>query len=362
MIFLILVALSHAAHAFPEMVRHGYMNCNSCHVSSNGGGLLNEYGRMISAEALSTWSYENEALFMHGAIKPEKMPKAINIGGDIRALQVHRENKSIREGRYILMQSSLEAAVSLDAISIVASYGKPDQENHIKGGFTRFSINYQARDEVQFRLGRFVPVFGINHPNHTLPSRGFLGFGHTSERNALETHWNGEEWHIAGSVSQARTESRLANNERSASLQVERFFLSSHRVGASLWNGSTEKFDRWILAGHGILGFTKKLYLMTELDFQSKKNKIGQVDRVESWAFFSHLGYELFQGFHLLALSDFLKADNDLNTSFQLSTGVGATWYPRPHFEFSLSLYQKKNLQVSREFEDYATLLMHYYL
>src|SRR5215510_1649696 len=35
------------AYALPNMIRLGYPNCVSCHVSPQGGGLLNAYGRGI---------------------------------------------------------------------------------------------------------------------------------------------------------------------------------------------------------------------------------------------------------------------------------------------------------------------------
>ena len=54
------------AQAFPEMIRLGYVNCTSCHVSPNGGGLLTDYGRSISSEALSTWAKPKEELPGHG--------------------------------------------------------------------------------------------------------------------------------------------------------------------------------------------------------------------------------------------------------------------------------------------------------
>lgn len=359
---LIVLLLTPNAHAFPEMVRHHYVNCNSCHVSPNGGGLLTEYGRGMASEILSTWNYENESLFLHGAIKPDKIPKAVNVGGDIRTLQVHRESRNVREGRFILMQSSFEAGITAGPVTAVAAFGKPNRENHIEPEFTRFYVLANATETLQFRVGRFLPPFGLNLPHHTLPTRQSLGFGYDSERNTMEAHWNGEQWHGAFSASQSRLQSRLAENERAASFQLERFFNDSHRIGASTWSGESDRQKRWLGSLHGILGFTEHLYLLTELTLQSKKNKTAGAQREEGLYHFGRLGYEIAKGVHLLALEEFSKSNLKVTKSQFLSLGVGALWYPRPHFELELALNQRKNLQTSREFEDYAYLMMHYYL
>ena len=44
---ILLVSLSESAFALPNMVRLGYTNCVSCHVTPQGGGLLNPYGKGI---------------------------------------------------------------------------------------------------------------------------------------------------------------------------------------------------------------------------------------------------------------------------------------------------------------------------
>ena len=44
---LLLLTGSIPAFALPTMIRLGYPNCVSCHLTPQGGGLLNEYGRGI---------------------------------------------------------------------------------------------------------------------------------------------------------------------------------------------------------------------------------------------------------------------------------------------------------------------------
>ncbi|MFM8315618.1 MAG: hypothetical protein ACKOA8_15160, partial [Deltaproteobacteria bacterium] len=59
---------SSLALSYPEFIRHGYMNCTSCHVSPTGGGALTEYGRSLSDEVLSRWSRPGESGFLYGLL------------------------------------------------------------------------------------------------------------------------------------------------------------------------------------------------------------------------------------------------------------------------------------------------------
>jgi hypothetical protein len=44
---LLVLALPRAAAAYPNMIRLGYPSCSACHVSPQGGGVLNRYGKGI---------------------------------------------------------------------------------------------------------------------------------------------------------------------------------------------------------------------------------------------------------------------------------------------------------------------------
>src|SRR3954451_20004766 len=46
---LLLSAIAGSAEATPNMIRLGYPNCASCHLSPQGGGLLTTYGKGIDA-------------------------------------------------------------------------------------------------------------------------------------------------------------------------------------------------------------------------------------------------------------------------------------------------------------------------
>lgn len=364
MIFSVLLSLFTSTHvmAFPEMVRHHYVNCNACHVSPSGGGALTEYGRMISGELLSTWNKGNEALFLHGLPNPEKWPKSIIMGGDIRAVQVHREDSRLREGRFIVMQTSLEAGLNFGAFTAMASFGEPDRDRHIQPNFTRYYLMANPIETIHFRVGRFIPAFGLNVAQHTVPTRNALGFGNGTERNTLEAQWSGEQWHGAFSASESIQKSRVADRERATSIQLEKFFLDSYRVGASFWNGESDKMQRWLASAHGIFGFSESIYALGEFTWQNKKDKQVPAGRVSGLYHFGRFGYEVAKGLHLLGLEEFSKSNLDKANTMFVSVGPGVLWYPRPHFEFELQFTKRKNMAVRNEWENYAYLMMHYYL
>lgn len=360
-IFLLLI-FSFKAHAFPEMVRHHYVNCNACHVNPNGGGLLTQYGRGMAGEVLSTWSYENESLFMHGALKPEKIPEWLHIGGDARAVQTHRETRKLREGKYILMQTALETGITAGPVTAVASYFQPDRQNHVVHGLGHYYLLGNITETVQVKAGRFLPAFGLHVPHHTVATRQALGFGYDSDRNAVEAHYNGEQWHAAFGGSESRNQSALRQEELAVSAQVERFFADKYRIGVSAWRGKSQTQERSLMSAHGMLGFTERFYFLGEAALQHRQ-PAQHLAPLEKGIFqFGRLGYELFKGFHLLAVEDFSQARLSKPNTLTIQLGAGVLWYPRPHFELELVFSQKKTLLVSPEFEDSAYLMLHYYL
>jgi hypothetical protein len=351
------------ASAYPEMVRHHYVNCNACHVNPNGGGLLTEYGRGMSGEVLSTWHYENESAFLHGAINPESMPKFLNVGGDIRAVQLHHSNQQVVEGRYILMQTALETGLTAGPLTAVGSFFEPNAQNHLHAGLERFYLLGTASETLQFKAGRYLPAFGINAPQHILTTRQNLGFGYGSERDAVEAQYSGEKWHGAVGVSQSRINSSVGQRERAANLQLEKFFLDSYRVGFSLWHGESPIQKRWLYGVHGIFGFTEHLYLLSEITWQSMRSLTTVNAPYTTGIFqFNRFGYEVLKGLHLVALEDLAKTAINVPGSLTVQYGLGSNWYPRPHFEFEVAWTKRKLMQQGNYFEDYAYLMLHYYL
>lgn len=361
--YFILLALlvSTKAFAFPENIRHGYVNCTSCHVAPTGGGTLTAYGRALSAELMSTWSYKNESGFLHGAIAEEKMPEWLMIGGDLRAVQTLVDTKTTTTAKWIPMGEDIEAAVQAKKVTLDLEFGKIEDPTNPRFGSRRYFAMYNITDEWTARVGRFYPMFGLYIPDHYVPPRRGLGFDEGQERNTAEVAWNGENYSAFFTASQTPGEFDPVQRETGYSAQLNKNLGDSSKVGASVWYGTSDPSKRYMAAVHGMFGFTKKLFLLSEFDHQWLTDKATDAQTRGFFAF-NRLGFEVYKGLVVFGQAEYGQSDLSNGASSSDAYGPGVQWFPRPHFEL-MSLWRKirQSRAQSSSFDDYGFFMMHYY-
>lgn len=88
---------SNPAWAFIENTVKGYPNCMACHVSPRGGGLLNDYGRSVSNEMMSTWQIDGFEPPLGGLVENSER---VTYGGHLRTIQTRSEDERRTLGRF----------------------------------------------------------------------------------------------------------------------------------------------------------------------------------------------------------------------------------------------------------------------
>lgn len=355
---LVLLA-SQLSYAFPEMIRHGYVNCTSCHVSPGGGGVLTEYGHELSKELLSTWSRENESKFVWGILK---QPAWLNMGGDFRDVFLYQDTQTFRQLDLILMQADIEANLKYQKFDFVGTFGY--KETKLPTALRQHMISRRhylmahLSDEISFRAGRFQPVYGLGVPDHAVSIKRGLGWDQEMESYNLEGAYVGEKANFYFTGILGRPDATELKREKGFSTQFGIPFMERYKVGGSLFYGQNELEHRTVYGPWAQLGLLSSLVLLSEFDFQSQvqKNSVNQF----GWVTFEKLDYEWFQGLHTFVSHQHERPDfkNDL-TYFQVF-GVGAQWFPRPHFEFVLT-YEKRDANVPGRDADWIYLMNHFY-
>lgn len=353
-LLLILTCVTARVHAFPEMVRHGYANCASCHVSPAGGGMLNSYGRVLSAELLSTWSRDGEGDFLYGLAPSSDI---VSFGADFRALQIHTESDRERRGRFVLMQSDIEAALSHSGFTAVGTVGYREAGARPSAILSRrHYLIYQASDSVSIRAGRFATAFGLMNAEHQVVTRAGLGWDQGSETYNAELAYAGEDLDLFV-TGQFGSPFDGDNREQGAAVRLAGHFSSTLRAGLSYFYGDRKGSRRHLLGPFAALGITPRFFILAEIDVEKQIS-----DRKDGARGYLRVDYEVLQGIHLYAAQEYSRTRwNDPRTTSQ-SHGLGVQFFPRPHFEFNL-FFQKQQVQaLSTRYADFVGLMGHIYL
>ena len=320
---------------------------------------MTEYGRHMSKELLSTWGAEGEQNFLYGAVPNEKIKSWLNLGGHYRGGQVHQEDKNAKEGRWITMQLGIEVGITWDQFQFVTLVGKPEGNEKFREVSQKYYVLYQPTEIFSLRAGKFLPVYGLNVPQHTLAIKAPLGVGQGQEREVIEMNWMGPKLNFTSSVARQVRSGLIKDPEFGYAAQAQVNIADSYKLGSSYWASSNASSETKMWGIHGILGFTKNIYALAEVDWMDKKEPSAEATR--GLYHFAKVGFEVHRGVHLLALQDFAQTDIKDSKTVQDSRGLGIALYPRPHFEFEGLWFKKRNQQNSNDYFDYAWFLVHYY-
>lgn len=350
------------SYAFPEMIRHGYTSCTTCHVSPSGGGVLTQYGRELSKEVLSTWGKDGEGQLLNGKIS---LPDWLMVGGDVRYMQLFRKTKTVEQAKTFYMQTDLETAVVLKKYIIAISGGLQQAENSDpkKDEFIsrRHYVGYKFNDNVTTRVGRFYPAYGINIPEHTSVIKRGLRWDQGQETYNFEINYLQENFEVFLTGLFGRPDQTKENTDKGFALSPSYAITDKIKIGINYLKGDSEQFERTLYGFHILSAYNEKLYFLSEADWQ----KIGLAPNFDQKTngFFNYnkLGYELIQGVHLNFTFEYGQSNLKNSSSIIRTLGPGFQFFPRPHIEINALWSKQQIVAVSDDYGDFAYVILHYY-
>lgn len=323
------------AHAFPQLTTHGY-NCTSCHVSPHGGGLLNEYGRNQSENILSRWSYENEGRLLHGI----NLPEYINLGGDFRWINVTRKHPLGDHSKIFWMQNELEAAIKpIKGLTIVATVGKYSEDDEFE--YRRNYLLLDINNYVSFRVGRFIPGYGLLTADHTV----YTHPGEGSEQYQIEANLQTQFFNLTFAKLYGASRNIRATSSDGYKLERDKDgFLAKASVFVFGSNTFGYSYQRFLYDKQGpyLILDLSPAYLLAQYDVANEKESV-----------FSEFGYEVGRGV-ITALGYQYKTEP---SSHKIEAKVN--FYPRPHWEFGFQYDRELVKEVAL---DQYLFLGHYWL
>jgi hypothetical protein len=360
------------AGAEPMFLSKQYNRCTSCHYSPTGGGLLTPYGRSLSRQELSTKGpgYQTvpppakgkgEESFLWGALGDALGP--VDLGIDVRPSYLWLDlGGPTSSSKYLLMTADLLAAWRGHGFTVYGEVGRKPAIGQDSAGIYSYEhwVGYESPKGLGFRVGRFLPAYGIRLADHTAFTRSLLGFDKYDQVYALEVSHTGDKHLLQVSVGPGSADA-IVHGEDHPFTATGRFQWDFGPRTALVFSGLYR--DKTTLVptnGGGGVAFgiapTKRLSIWTEADAQFQQGTSG----APAYTLLNETGLEVFRGL-------WLKVSPQLRTSYgDTSAGVfrwalEADLLPRTHWNLGLSYYRDKARSTGFV---YKTLLaqLHLYL
>jgi len=367
---LILFAGAQISHGYPEFTGDGYFSCTSCHVSTTGGDLVTAYGRSVAEEKLTMYSKEGEAKPFHGFAK---VPEWLLLGGHYRHIQTNYEDSKIKEGRHFSMQQEVDLGVNYWKVWTYATTSFKRKENDpyafdsSKPTISKWLLRFDATENVSLRLGKTMPKYGLNVPDHNAFVRKNVGLGEETERKLVELSYFSERFEVNIGTSVHALPSTEKDRELDDSdekktdelaLNISSFWNEKHRVSVS---GFTRKKDNIR---------TQSASLSTVLTMQAKFRLLAEINRMlvtneqMTTNYINHYYKFWFnpkKGIFPYLLYEKQSESSDVSDSASDRIGFGASIHPRPHFELAGTISTRRNLKLFT-YSNSANFVLHYWL
>ena len=324
------------AKAFPNMVRHGYTTCLTCHYNASGGGSLTSYGKYIAGETLGTFNTSETAMgWLKKPAEYEDRNKSLADSYVIaflgRAVQYQFESDKLKRTDRRFMQADLEGAVDYkDWVALLTTGprldskapGQEDSDFYVRRWYVgRQTLNYSIKG------GKFFPEYGLNLPNHNVVTRKGLFFNHDQEPETIQASYFTQTFDFTVAKVKGTRGTGLTDMNGYAS-------TLAYKSGSSRWGISQLKVTDspkvskatsiFGSIGYGEFGYTlfevAKKEIVNARNNQTKTN-LGYVES----------GWELYKGVIPFINWEFTRNETQETTSH--SPGAGIQFTPWTHTE-----------------------------
>jgi hypothetical protein len=352
----------HAA-AYPQYQLASDKTCTGCHLSPDGGGILNENGTNV---AETTAWHPGDGRFMYGMSKPSWL----ELGGDVRGAAGY-VNPGISSVAGYPMQLEVGASAHLgDGFSINALGGlrRPADHGsalHVLWSREHYVMWQQHPDDhegLYIRVGRLMPTYGLRLAEHVVYTQSFGGYPLYGEVYAVAASYvtDAFEVHATGFVHDP-----IASAEEHGDGGA---LYAEARIGDHAAVGAEGKYSSSEDAHRTYGGLTGKLYLPgpailllaeAELIHENFLAADNRVTQVAAYVLGSH---PLGGGWLLDLGAGHFTEDTNVKGSYRECLDANLHWFQTAHLEWLLTArFELLDLGASSS-GGYALAQIHYRL
>lgn len=351
LLFFAILALAAEASAEPMFLSRQYTRCTTCHYSPTGGGLLTPYGRSLTQELSTTGSgqpadvpgHGGEQDFLWGRLGSHTGP--LDLGIDIRPAHLNVNSSGFGTSEDFLMNADLVAAIRTNGWTFYGEIGREPVPRPVgpKIASYEYWVGHESDHGFGFRLGRFLPAYGIRVADHTAFTRLNLGFDVFDQVMALELSHSGARHLLQISIGPGPADSAFSNDGRRAFTTTGRFQIDlsprSALVFSGLYRNSSATQPQMEATGIAY-GFSpnRHISIWTEADAQLLATA-GSTAGGTGYTLLNETSFEVHRGVWI-KLSPQIRTDVGSTSGGVFRTVVEADLFPRTHFNPDISVYR----------------------
>jgi hypothetical protein len=270
LLMLICLCFTFKSLAYEQMSRHGYNSCVTCHNSPNGGGLLNEYGKVISgAFSLSGKEYK-EGNFKKSIRLNKRMDYALHM-----RMANFRNDERVRTFPMqfdFLTRAKITKNTGLEVTIAKAPRQEDDDEekNNVEDLYARRLLLTTKINNLYLQIGRDYHSIGFKQPDHTVYNRS-LNKNNFDDLPTIigATYYQGKYAHKAYVFTKSFQERNALDEEKGFSVREE-FTFGKNNISLYGLYGETQNLKRHLI-GHTLKIPFKSLLLLVENNFSQRK-------------------------------------------------------------------------------------------
>lgn len=340
-----LAAASRGARAYPSFIAYGYGSCLSCHFNPLGDGPLTDYGRAVSATAISARPFfaqhasDDQLAEQSGLLGSVKLPHFIRPSASYRGLLLASRIQDGPTWTRYNMKADAQLVLRTDEDRIVASGtigyipAAPGKSNLIS---REHYVGARWGENWGTYAGLMDIAYGLRVPDHEAFSRSLTGLKQNDQSYGLLTHYTSEktEGALHAFVGNFTQDSTL--RPKGASATVEREFWAKNRLGVSVLHASNDYRSRWQGSVHHRVQFREGSGLISEIGVVRATTLVPSTN-LSPYLFVQGL-QRLFRGFHLIATAEAMSAEAFAPADRYYRLNPGVQWFPMQRLELRLDL------------------------
>jgi hypothetical protein len=361
-------------YAYEIFVGHGYTSCLTCHYNPMGNGPLNDYGRAVSAVAISGREYYKKSMTdeylsqMSGFTFKKPSNNWFRPSANFRHLSYTTAWDTPQEqSNWVTMQASVNVVMKFlqDKLLVVGDIGyapKPASSGDDVEEYRsrEHYIAYRVNNNVGVYAGLMDKAYGLRLDNHTAYSRQMTGNTMNDQSHGLMVHGNYKGFEGAIHYLMGNMGEEADTRQAGFSTKIEYLLSHATTVGISYLSTASDFLTNSMQALHVKKGFGKGASLLLEAGTISKSAVKTDTTTTQSYVYSQHT-LRLKRGIYFFNIIEYFNSNTE-NADYQIRFAPGIQYFPAQRVELRAELYNDRSVTTSSATTDSQTLLAQLHL